>query len=59
MKNKEEIKERLKQLEERKEIFEETYSELKIKLPDSPSQFDNPEYKYVKGQVALLRWVLS
>ena len=59
MKNKTEIEERLKQLEERKSVFEEVYSELKINLPDSPNQFDNPEYKYVLGQVALLRWVLS
>lgn len=53
------IEERLKIFEERKSVFEEVYAELKTNLPDSPNQFDNPEYKKVLGQIVELRWVLS
>ena len=59
MKTKEEITERLKKLKERKAVFEETYLELNIKLPESPNQFNNPEYKYISGQIELLLWVIK
>lgn len=59
MKNKEEICAKLKQLEERKKLFDETYSELKMYVPESPNQFENCGYKQVVGQIALLNWVIA